>query len=363
MKNTFGTNVSVTVFGESHGPAVGAVLDGMAPGIEIDYEYIKHRLKLRAPVGSISTSRREDDDFEILSGVFNGKTTGTPICIVIKNKDVKSKDYSDIKNIARPGHADYTANVKYHGFQDYRGGGHFSGRITAALVAAGAIAATALKNKGIYIGTHIKSLGDIDDIGFSDYRNDIDRLNEKQFAAIDDNIADAMKERIESVAKAGDSIGGVLETAITGVPAGVGEPFFDTVEGVLSHALFAIPAIKGVWFGNAYDMRESLGSEYNDEFYIDGKEQIATKTNNNGGINGGITNGMPIIFSCAVKPTPSICKKQNTVNFESTKETELIIQGRHDPAVIHRARAVVDSVAAIVICDMLSGRFGTDYLR
>lgn len=363
MKNTFGTNVSVTVFGESHGPAVGAVLDGMAPGVEIDNEYIKHQLKLRAPVGGISTSRCEDDDFEILSGVFDGKTTGTPICIVIKNQDIKSKDYSDIRSIARPGHADYTANVKYHGFQDYRGGGHFSGRITAALVAAGAIAATALKNKGIYIGTHIKRLGDIEDIGFDDYRNDIDMLNEKQFSVINDKIADIMKERIKSVARSGDSIGGILETAIIGVPAGLGEPFFDTVEGALSHALFAIPAIKGVWFGNAYDMCASLGSEYNDEFYIDEKGQILTKTNNNGGINGGITNGMPIVFSCAVKPTPSIYKKQNTVNFENVKETELTIQGRHDPAVIHRARVVVDSVAAIVMCDMLSGRFGTDYLR
>ena len=361
MKNTFGQSVAVTIFGESHGEATGVVIDGMAPGIEVDEEFIASQLTLRRPAGKISTSRQEKDKFRIVSGVFNNKTTGTPICIIIPNEDTKSRDYSETRALARPGHADYTAFCKYHGFEDYRGGGHFSGRITAGLVAGGAIAIKALNELGINIGTHISSLGGVCDRSFEDIGSDIVNLNKKTFAVLDENKEAEMKKIIEAAAEDGDSVGGVLETAVTGFPKGVGEPWFDTVEGILSHALFSIPAIKGVEFGAGFDMVNGRGSEFNDPFYMKGG-RIRTQTNNNGGINGGITNGMPILFRCAVKPTPSIYKQQDTVDFIKSENAELQIKGRHDPAIIHRARVVVDSVAALALCDLLAGRFGTDYL-
>lgn len=361
MKNTLGQNVAVTLFGESHGVALGAVIDGLAPGITVDEDFISAQLSLRRPVGSISTPRVENDKFEILSGVFDGKTTGTPICIVIPNENTKSKDYNDIRDIARPGHADFTANTKYHGFEDFRGGGHFSGRITAGIVAAGAIAISALKNKGIYIGTHISRCGGIDDAKFSDLKSEIDTLNKKQFAVLDDSKAELMKEIITKAKNDGDSVGGVLETAVLGLPAGVGEPWFDSMESLLSHALFSIPAVKGVEFGEGFKLSDMLGSEANDCFYLDG-DTVKTKTNNNGGINGGITNGMPIIFRTAIKPTPTISKEQATVDFINKQETIIAAGGRHDPCIVHRARVVVDSIVALVLCDVLTGRFGTDWL-
>ncbi len=361
MKNTFGQNVAVTIFGESHGEEIGVVIDGLAPGIEIDDEFIASQLTLRRPAGKISTSRQEKDEYRIVSGVFEGKTTGTPVCILIPNQNTHSKDYSATRSLARPGHADYTAYCKYHGFEDYRGGGHFSGRITTGLVAAGAIAIKALKKKNIYVGTHIRELAGIKDREFENINDDIDILNKKTFAVLDEEAGKRMYKKIEEYAADGDSIGGILECAVTGVPAGVGEPWFDTVEGLLAHALFSIPAVKGVEFGGGSDLKNEPGSRYNDSFCIkDGK--IETLTNNNGGINGGITNGMPIVFRCQIKPTPSIYKEQNTVDFFENEEAVLQIKGRHDPAIIHRARVVVDSVAALVICDLLSGRFGTDYL-
>ena len=361
MKNTFGNNLSITIFGESHGKAIGAVLDGIAPGIYIDEEFIKHQLTLRRPSGDISTQRREADEYEILSGVFEGKTTGTPICIVIPNNDTKSKDYSDIKSLARPGHADFTANEKYHGFEDYRGGGHFSGRITAALVAVGAILISALKNKGIYIGTHISRCAKLNDIEFSSYKDDIIKLANKDFPVLDDKIGEEMKNKILEAKAEGDSVGGILETAVIGLPAGVGEPFFDSVESMLSHALFSIPAIKGVEFGKGFAISDCMASEANDEFYMNGSK-IETKTNNNGGINGGITNGMPIIFRTAVKPTPTISKPQNTVDFVKRENAIIEAKGRHDPAIIHRVRVVQDSVTALALADILIGRFSTDWL-
>lgn len=361
MKNTLGTSVKLTVFGESHGNAIGAVLDGIAPGIPVDNQFIDSQLSLRRPVGKISTPRVEKDNYTIVSGVFEGKTTGTPICIVIPNENTVSKDYSEIRSKARPGHADFTAFSKYHGFEDYRGGGHFSGRITAGIVAAGAIAISALRNKGIYIGTHISRLGGINDAVFGDYEADIKALNDKLFAVIDDGVAEKMQSEIIKAASEGESVGGVLETAVTGLPSGVGEPWFDTVEGMLSHALFSVPAIKGVEFGAGFSIADMKGSQSNDEFrVIDGK--IVTVTNNNGGINGGVTNGMPILFRCAVKPTPTISKEQNTVDFINNENTVLSSRGRHDPCIVHRARVVVDSITAITLCDILSGRFGTDWL-
>ena len=361
MKNTFGNNISLTLFGESHGAYIGAVLDGLAPGIAIDDMFIRHQLSLRRPVGKISTARREADAYEIVSGVFEGRTTGTPLTVLIPNTVQHSKDYAATRSLARPGHADYTAYMKYHGYEDYRGGGHFSGRVTAALVAAGAILITALDKKGVRIGTHIASCAGIADRSFGNIAEEIAALSGKEFAVLDDDKGAEMRAAIEAAAAQGDSVGGVLQTAVIGVPAGVGEPWFDTVESMLSHALFAVPAVKGVQFGDAFEMVNGRGSDYNDSFYISDKE-IKTATNHNGGINGGITNGMPIIFSCAVKPTPSIFKPQNTVDIFEKTEAVLELKGRHDPAIIHRARVVVDSVTALVIADLLAACYGTDWL-
>ena len=360
MKNSFGQSVIVTLFGESHGSMIGAVLDGMAPGIPVDTDYIAHQLTLRRPVGSTGTKRRESDAFQIVSGVFEGRTTGTPLCILIPNEDTRSKDYAATRSLARPGHADYTAYCKYHGFEDYRGGGHFSGRITAALVAVGAVALSALKNKGIYVATHISRCADVQDRPFQNLAADMSALSAAQFAVLEAAAAKQMQEKIEEAAIQGDSVGGVLETVVTGIPAGVGEPWFDTVESVLSHILFSVPAVKGVEFGDGFGMADLFGSEANDPFRVeDGK--IVTKTNRNGGVNGGITNGMPILFRCAVKPTPSIYKPQETVDFLKTENAGLMIEGRHDPAILHRARVVADSVTALALCDLLSLRYGTDW--
>ncbi len=362
MKNTFGESVSVTLFGESHGKAVGAVLDGLAPGIPVDEAFIAHQMALRSSLSSLSTARRESDTVTILSGVFGGKTTGTPITFVIQNSDTHSADYEAMQSVARPGHADYTAYCKYHGFSDPRGGGHFSGRITAGLVAAGAVAITALAGRGIRIGTHIKRCACISDRDFQNIDKDIETLAKLPFAVLDENRAESMKEAIAAAKRDGDSVGGILETAVTGLPAGVGEPWFDTLEGVLSHALFSVPAVKGVEFGDGFSLAELHGSEANDSFRAE-NGVIKTETNRCGGILGGISNGMPLLFRLAVKPTPSIYKTQNTVDFIKKENTELLIHGRHDPAVIHRARVVVDSVTALVLCDQLALRFGTDYLR
>ena len=358
MKNTFGQSVSVTLFGESHGSEIGAVLDGLAPGMRVEEDFIRHQLSLRRPQGKLSTSRVEADEFRIGSGVFEGKTTGTPLCILIPNANTRSGDYT--KGLPRPGHADYTAECKYHGFQDYRGGGHFSGRITAALVAVGAVALSILRQNGILVGTHIASLAGIKDRPFEDYEADIEQLGDMIFPVLHASASERMKDAIEEAASEGDSVGGVLETAVTGLPAGLGEPWFDSVEGLLSHALFGIPAVKGVEFGDGFSMSEMRGSQANDGFRMKNGKVITT-TNHNGGINGGITNGMPVIFRCAVKPTPSIFREQESVDLSTGQNALLTLEGRHDPSIVHRARVVVDSVTALVLCDLLALRFGTDF--
>ena len=360
MRNTFGNSVTVTLFGESHGPEIGAVLDGLPSGIPVNEAFIAERLRLRRPAGAISTGRQEADPFRIVSGMFQGKTTGTPLAILIPNGDVRSRDYTF--GPARPGHADYTAHIRYGGYEDYRGGGHFSGRITAALTAAGAILLDALKQKGIQIGTHVARCAGIEDAAFSgNPATDLEKLNASAFAVLDEQRGEAMREAITRAAEEGDSAGGVLETLVLGMPAGVGEPWFDSMESELAHALFSVPAVKGVEFGSGFAMADMRGSEANDPLILqDGK--VKTATNHNGGINGGITNGMPLIFRCAVKPTPSIRKEQRTVDMGENKETEISVAGRHDPAIVHRARAVADSVTAIVIADMLAQRFGTQFL-
>ena len=362
MKNTFGQQLTVTLFGESHGPEIGAVLDGIAPGIPVDEDLIRHRLSLRRPAGDgLSTARAESDPFRIVSGVFEGKTTGTPLCLLIPNGDTHSRDYD--RGMARPGHADYTAECKYHGFQDYRGGGHFSGRLTAPLVAVGALLLSALAQKGITIGTHIASLAGISDRPFSEtaLREDLNRLNGTSFPVLDDAAAERMKNAVRAAAAEGDSVGGILETAVVGMPTGVGEPWFDTVEGMLSHALFGIPAVKGVEFGAGFGFAAMRGSEANDGMRMENGRVIHT-SNHNGGICGGITNGAPLLFRCVVKPTPSVAKPQESVDLGTRENVSLTIRGRHDPAIVHRARAVADSVTALVLADLLTVRFGTDFL-
>ena len=362
MKNTFGSSVAVTLFGESHGEMIGAVLDGMAPGIAVDTDYIAHMLTLRRPAGKISTARKEADAFRIVSGVVNGKTTGTPIAILIPNENVHSGDYSEMATVARPSHADYTAQCKYHGYQDARGGGHFSGRVTAALVAAGAICRYALEGKGIYIGTHVQKCAGIRDREFADLLQDVRLLSDREFAVLEEDSGRRMRQAILEAAEEGDSVGGILETAIVGVPAGVGEPWFDTMESMLSHMLFSVPAVKGIEFGAGFAIADMKGSQANDAMHLE-NGKVVTATNHSGGINGGITNGMPIVFRTAIKPTPTIFKPQNTVDFENLTETVLQPKGRHDPAIVHRARVVQDAAAAIVLCDALALRYGTDWLK
>ncbi len=356
MKNTFGNQFTITLFGESHGEAIGAVIDGLASGIPLDLSFIEDMMQKRKAKGNISTQRHESDKIQIVSGYFNGYTTGTPLTILIKNEQNHSKDYEKTKDILRPSHADYTAELKYGGYQDYRGGGHFSGRITAPLVACGAIAMQILNQKGIFIGSHIKQLHHLFDISFVNdeklLEQQIKKMNESDFAVLDSSIKQKMIAHIEETAKQKDSIGGVLESAIVNIPPGIGEPFFDSIESRLSHLLFSVPAVKGVEFGLGFDFANHYGSEINDEFiYKDNK--IKTRTNFNAGINGGISNGMPILLKTVIKPTPSIFKEQNTINKKTLENTVLSIQGRHDPAIIHRARIVVDSVLAIGILDLV----------
>ena len=360
MGNTFGKNIVLSIFGESHGEMLGATLGGLSAGIKIDKEFIAKKLSQRRAFGKISTARQEADEFRIVSGEFEGYTTGAPLTFLIENRDTKSRDYSKFLDTPRPSHADYTANVKYHGYQDYRGGGHFSGRITAVLVAAGAILTSALNAKGIYIGTHISSLKGVCDRTFMNYENDISILSEKLFPVLSCESEEKMIAVISDAAANGDSVGGVLESAVIGLPAGIGEPFFDSLESIISHILFSIPAVKGVSFGRGFGFSELYGSEANDSFTTDGKS-VYTKTNNNGGILGGISTGMPLIVNTAVKPTPSIFKEQDTVSLSRLENAKLKIEGRHDPAIIHRARAVVDAAIAVALSDLLSIKYGNDY--
>ena len=355
MKNNFGTNISMTIFGESHGPCIGITLDGLPAGFKINLDRIKEDMEKRKAKGSISTQRHEDDEVEIVSGFFNGYTTGTALTILIQNKNTQSKDYSDIQYRLRPGHADFSAYEKYHGFQDYRGGGHFSGRLTAPIVAAGSICRQILETKNILIGSHIEQLYALHDAPFSnnidELKKQIQTLNKKEFATLDEQVAQNMEQAILEAKNEQDSIGGILESAIINLPAGIGEPFFDSIESILAHLLFSIPAVKGVSFGAGFQMASKKGSEANDAFIMN--DIIQTKTNNNGGINGGISNGMPIIIHTCIKPTPSIYKTQKTVDYKTKESQTLNIKGRHDPCILHRARIVVDSMIAFGILDLL----------
>ena len=360
MKNTFGTSIQLTLFGESHGEAIGAVLDGLAPGLPVDETEIARQLARRRPASALDTARREPDPFRLVSGVCHGYTTGAPLCLLIPNQDTRSGDYELLRDLARPSHADYAARCKYHGFEDYRGGGHFSGRITAALVAAGAILRGAAARLGITVGTHILRCGGAADRPFADDPTaDIALLDTADFPVLDAACREPIEAAILAARASSDSIGGVIQTAVAGLPAGVGEPWFDSVEGQLSRALFAVGGIKGVSFGAGFAGTEMPGSVFNDALRSE-NGRIVTRTNHNGGINGGITNGMPVVFDCAVKPTPSLSRPQDTVSLSTGENATLTVHGRHDPAIIRRICPVVDSVTLLALCDLLAQRYGTD---
>lgn len=370
MKNTFGSNLCLTIFGESHGRAVGAVLDGMAAGCPVDEAFLARCMDARRARGDgLSTARVEADAIQILSGVREGRTTGTPITLMIENQNTRSGDYARTAALLRPGHADYTAYVKYHGFQDARGGGHFSGRITAGLVAGGAIVLAALEQAGIQVSTHIRRCAGVEDLPFAQddpatLSAQLAQLKQRTegFALLDGAAEEPMKAAIRAAGSEGDSVGGILETAILGLPAGVGEPFFDSVESVLAHMAFSIPAVKGIEFGAGFGFADLRGSQANDPFRVDGAGRITTATNQNAGINGGITNGMPVIFRTAVKPTPSIYKEQQTVDYPARENATLSIHGRHDPCIVPRAAIVQSCAAALAIGDLLCARYGEGWM-
>ncbi len=359
MSSIYGKNFTVDIFGESHGSAIGCVLGGLPSGISIDLLKIQEFLDRRRAKGEAwATKRKESDKPKILSGVFGGKTTGTPLCAVFENSDTRSKDYTP--GINRPGNADYTGSIRYKGYGDPRGGGHFSGRLTAPLVFAGAVAQQILNEKDIFSAVHIKSIAGVCDktLGYTEITKELaEDIKEKTLAVIDDDAAEKMIEKIKEAAAEGDSVGGEIECAVVNVPAGIGSPMMDGIESRLSSLLFAVPAVKSVSFGAGSSFAGMKGSEANDGYALsDGK--ITALTNNNGGVIGGITNGMPIVFSVTVKPTPSINKPQKTVNLETKKEEMLQVKGRHDPCIVPRAAAVIEAAANIAILDiMMEGSF------
>lgn len=356
MAATYKNNIELTIFGESHGKAIGIVIGNLPSGIFIDEKEIQRDMKRRAPgQNQMSTARKEADQVEIISGIQDGITTGAPLTGIIYNSDQHSKDYSLLKTNMRPGHSDYPAYIKYNGFNDVRGGGHFSGRITAPIVFAGSIAKQILKQKGIKIGAHILSIGEIQDESFDVNVNDelLDELLEKPYPTLNTEIFDQMEQKILKAKENLNSVGGKVECVALHVPAGIGEPFFDSLESHLSSLMFSIPAVKSVSFGDGADIDTMLGSEANDEYYYDENGNVKTTSNHNGGIIGGISNGMPITVTVTFKPTPSIAKMQHTINVETKENVELEIKGRHDPCIVQRAVVVVEAMMALGILDMV----------
>lgn len=352
--NTWGENIKISIFGESHGNGIGVVIDGIPPGTVIDDSFIQNEMQRRAPGKNLlSTPRKESDKVEILSGVVNGKTSGTPICGIIKNTNTISKDYQP--EMIRPGHADFTGFCRYGKSHDYRGGGHFSGRLTAPLVFAGALAKIVLKSQGIAIGAHIKQIGNVCDDSFDSVElteSDLLCAGQKSFPTLNDAQGELMQALIMQARENQNSVGGVVECGILGIPKGIGSPFFGSVESRLSSMMFSVPAVKGIEFGAGFAFAEMNGKDANDEFFTNGNT-IATSTNHNAGINGGISNGMPVIFRCVIKPTPSIALPQQTVDIKKMENVTHIVKGRHDPCIVHRANVVIESAAAIAILDML----------
>ena len=350
MRNSLGKTFTITSFGESHGNCVGIIIDGCPAGLPVTAEDIQREVDKRRPGTWVAaTARVEADKVEILSGIFNGRTTGAPVCLLIWNKDIDSSEYERIRFLPRPGHADYTAFIKYGGFNDFRGGGRFSGRITASFVMAGAVAKKLLSLIGIEVLAHTVAIGGIkaETQAFNEIKENVEK---NPVRCADLRAAEEMARVIEQAKEDGDSVGGLIEGIALNVPVGLGEPVFDTLEGDLAKALFAIPAVKGVEFGSGFLAAEKRGSENNDPFTIrNGK--IVTETNNAGGILGGISNGMPIVVRVAIKPTPSIARSQETVNIKKMESSSLMVKGRHDACIVPRAVPVVESMVAVTLCD------------
>ena len=347
MSSTYGENLHLTIFGQSHSPAIGVTVEGIPAGEKVDLDELQRFLNRRAPGKNVwSTPRKEADAPEILSGLVNGYTCGAPLTAIIRNTNTRSQDYANLAVTPRPGHADYTAEVKYGGYQDRAGGGHFSGRLTAPLCIAGGICLQILAREGITLVSRIASIAGITDEGEL-----TGSLAGKEFPVVSDARGEEMREAIAAAREAGDSVGGVIECMITGLPAGIGDPFFDSVESQLSHMMFSVPAVKGIEFGDGFALADLRGSQANDDFYYDG-DVVKTRTNHNGGINGGITNGMPIIFRLAVKPTASISQKQETIDTDTKENCDLVIKGRHDPCIVQRAIPVIEAAAAWAILDV-----------
>lgn len=356
MSSTYGETVKISVFGESHGNGIGVVIDGLPAGETIDMTAVLAQMARRAPGrDKTATPRKESDTPQILSGLLGDTLTGAPLCAVIANTNTRSQDYGNLLTKPRPGHSDYTAFVKYHAANDIRGGGHFSGRLTAPLVFAGAVCRQLLQKKGIQIAAHIAQIGAVRDTPFDPVTVDaslIQRLNRSSFALIDEGAEAAMRREAEAALREKDSVGGMVECAVTGLPAGVGEPMFDGVEGVIAKAVFGVPAVKGIEFGDGFGLAAMRGSQANDAFrYENG--YVVTETNRCGGILGGITNGMPVIFRAAVKPTPSIAQPQKTVDLQTGENAVLEIRGRHDPCIVPRAVPVIEAVTALALINLM----------
>ena len=346
--------MNYTIFGESHGPAIGVTLTGVPAGLELDWAAIEKDMARRAPGKSpLATARKEADQVQVLSGVFEGKTTGSPLCAMIANTDTRSADYSKTRDLARPGHADYPAHVRYQGFNDYRGGGHFSGRLTAPLVFAGAIAKQILAQRGITVGAHISSIYGVNDEALEDW-DTLKGVADKDFPVLNDEKGQEMQEAILEAKEDQDSVGGSIECGVFGLPAGYGSPDFgENAEGIFSQYLFAVPAVKAVAFGAGTAFSLMRGSEANDPLYVDEQGNVGAEQNCAGGINGGITNGMPLVFEVTMRPTPSIARTQFTIDMNRMEHAELELQGRHDPCVVPRAVPVIEAAAALAACQLL----------
>ena len=356
MSSTLGETIKLSVFGESHGNGIGVVIDGLPAGKTIDMEAVLVQMKRRAPGrDKTATPRKESDAPKILSGMLGSTLTGAPLCAVIENTNTRSQDYGNLMTKPRPGHSDYTAFVKYHAANDVRGGGHFSGRITAPIVFAGAVCRQLLAEKGIKIAAHISRIGSVSDRGFDPVSIDnglMTRLSESSFALIDEAVEEKLRAEVEAARLQQDSVGGVIECAVTGLPAGIGDPMFDGVEGVIAKAVFGVPAVKGIEFGAGFSLARMRGSQSNDPFRME-NGKVVTETNNCGGILGGITNGMPLIFRAAIKPTPSISQPQKTVDLQTGENAVLEIHGRHDPCIVPRAVSVIEAVTAIALSELI----------
>ena len=356
MSSIYHGQLTVSIFGQSHAPAIGVTVDGLPAGEAIDLEELQAFLRRRAPgTGDWSTPRKEGDQPEFLSGLDQGHTCGAPLAAIIRNTNTRSKDYSNLRDIPRPGHADFTAQVKYGGFQDVAGGGHFSGRLTAPLCIAGGICKQILARQGIYVGAHIAAIGGIPDAPYDPVDLTQEALlapGEKLFPVTDEAAGEAMQAAIAAAKADLDSLGGLIECGVIGLPAGLGDPMLDGMENRIARLVFAIPAVKGVEFGAGFAVANRRGSQNNDPFYMDG-DRVKTRTNHAGGILGGITNGMPLVFRAAVKPTPSIAQPQDSVSLSRREDTKLEIHGRHDPCMVPRAVPCVEAAAAIAVYDAL----------